>query len=791
MAEFDELERALEGFLECQDHPGQTDRILEKYRDVRHLIEPMLGRSDEPRAVPATASLPIEARPPGSRESATPGPVEAGTIRHYRVVRELGRGGMGVVYEGHDTQLDRRVAIKSIKWDVDRDHLRIERFQREARLLASLQHPNIGAIYSFEHSPEGHYLILEYIEGETLGTLFRRGSLTIDTVKHAFRQIAEALAAAHDQGVAHRDLSPANVMIRDDGKVKVLDFGLARSIVPEVSSEFTQSPIMGTPSYMSPETLQGARSRSSADIWAFGCLLFEAITGRRAFDGANTGVLLSRIITEPPPYDLLDEQVPEPIVRLIKLCLEKDPHRRLQSLHDAVPVLTDGTVSQLRELTAWTASAQPLQRLVTVGEPVTLRVFFENTAPNACDVEFEVDRGGDWAIGASPASRRLEPNAVSEVLVPLIPSHAGSCRLPTVRVRVGDEERTVSARPSTVSVEERTDARVARREWGALEARLHGITGEPGMLHVIAGASGNGRTTSLDHLDRTARSLGYRCLRANARSGVGQRLKVAHDLLRHLLSIVETEQRDESLEETARARLIEFLGRGSSNVQFFASQLVGHDVELEDSHTRVYRWFRLISSAATSTPCVILLDDLEYADSASLELLHSVLDRCLEDRVPVIAFATIGEGDRRPESESSALDEFIEPGPRLSRTMLTPWTAVEVETLLERQYPGTVHRDYAPGLPEWILDRTGGHVGMTEEYVVALSTGIDGGPTFYRRTGSTWSIRPEVAPEVILGNLPSQYVDLLARRLEPMSESTRPLFETAGLLGTDIPVEVL
>ena len=796
MPQFDDLERALAGFLECQDFPDAEAEILAAYADVRHLIEPMLGRdpTSEPPAPSPELDRVAEPPSPGTPAPETPAPETPKTIRHYEIVRELGRGGMGVVYEGYDTQLDRRVAIKSIHWDQHRDQLRIERFRREAQLLASLHHPNIGAIYSFERAEEGHFLILEHVEGETLRARLKNGRLEIQDATAIASQIADALAAAHDQGVAHRDLSPSNVMVRIDGKVKVLDFGLARSIGDEQPSDRTQSPVMGTPSYMSPETLRGGRSRKSADVWAFGCLLFEALTGTRAFDAPNDGLLVGKIMHVPPPFERLPRETPESVVQLLKLCFEKDPAQRLESLHLAIPALTDGSFEGLPASGQQRVEASPLQRSVRVGDPVQLRLFFENGGHASAEFEVEVATGDGWDQISPPLGLlELPAETTREQLVILTQTQSGSRRLPEIRVRVDGEQRTIQSVPSRITVEDSAHNRpvLPRREWESLESSIASIASDSGVLHLIVGAAGTGRTVSLDHVDLVARGLGIRVLRANARSGVGQRLKLVHDLLRSLLCIVESEQRDALLEKTARRRLGELFGRGSPSVEFFLSQLLGQELEPEDSPTQQYRWYRLIASLTQSVPCVALVDDLEHADPASLELLLAILERCHEEHIPFAVVGTMAELPSHGRAEPTVLDRLVAPRPRLQRTVMTSITAEEIDALLALRYPGSNHLDYSPGLADAIHTRSGGHLGMIEEMIEALSRNVDGRQGFFRLIGTSWSVRPEVTPQALLSAMPSQYVDLLALRVDEMTDEGRAIFETAGLLGTEIPISVL
>jgi len=258
------------------------------------------------------------------------------TIAHYRITAKLGEGGMGEVYRATDTKLGRDVALKILPQSFAADADRMARFEREAKVLASLNHPNIAQIYGIEHRA----LVMELVEGETL-----KGPLPLDTALNYARQIAEALEAAHDKGIVHRDLKPANIKITPQGVVKVLDFGLAAITQISVQSRdregagslansptLTISPtmagmILGTAAYMSPEQARGKPVDRRADIWAFGVVLWEMLTGKRLFEGETISHVLAAVLTKEPDY----QQVPSKVRRLLQSCLQKDPKQRLQS----------------------------------------------------------------------------------------------------------------------------------------------------------------------------------------------------------------------------------------------------------------------------------------------------------------------------------------------------------------------------------------------------------------------------------------------------------------------------
>src|SRR5262245_40239033 len=283
----------------------------------------------------------------------------------YEVIAPLGAGGMGEVYRASDTRLKRDVAIKVLPEAFAADPDRLARFQREAELLASLNHPNIAAIYGLEHADGVVALVLELVEGETLADLIARGPIGLADALPSARQIAEALEAAHDKGGVHRDLKPANIKVTPDGRVKVLDFGLAKMLENDPkSSSLTMSPtlsvhatyagtILGTAAYMSPEQARGKPVDRRTDVWAFGCVLYEMLTGKQSFEpGETVSDAIVSVLSREPNWDALTADTPAPIRRLLLRCLQKDPQKRLphigsarieidETLSGSVPEMTD------------------------------------------------------------------------------------------------------------------------------------------------------------------------------------------------------------------------------------------------------------------------------------------------------------------------------------------------------------------------------------------------------------------------------------------------------------------
>jgi Tol biopolymer transport system component len=268
----------------------------------------------------------------------------------YVVVAPIGRGGMGEVWRATDPKLQRDVAIKVLPADVARDPGRLARFEREAQLLASLNHPNIAAIHGLEEADGRPFLVLELVPGEDLAERLKRGPLPVAEALDVARQVAEALEEAHEHGVVHRDLKPANVKVTPDGKVKVLDFGLAKAWIPEATSgsgpDLSQSPtlahtgtaagvILGTAAYMSPEQARGRTVDKRSDIWAFGALLGETLTGRPLFGGETVSDVLAAVLTREPDWSALPASTPTRVVQLLRRCLERDPKQRLRDIGEA------------------------------------------------------------------------------------------------------------------------------------------------------------------------------------------------------------------------------------------------------------------------------------------------------------------------------------------------------------------------------------------------------------------------------------------------------------------------
>ena len=285
----------------------------------------------------------------------------------YEVVGLIGQGGMGEVYQARDTKLDRDVALKVLPEAFTSDPDRLARFEREAKVLASLNHPNIGSIYGLEEAEGVRALVLELIEGPTLADRIKHGAIPIDEALSIAKQIAEALEAAHEQGVIHRDLKPANVKVKADGTVKVLDFGLAKAFQPDASdASASMSPtisltaaatqmgmVIGTAAYMAPEQASGKVVDKRADVWAFGVVLYEMLTGTRPFVGDDVSKTLARVIDREPDWAALPDTVPPVLSMFLRRCLQKNPKQRIRDIGD-VSLALAGAFETTR-----TASAEP------------------------------------------------------------------------------------------------------------------------------------------------------------------------------------------------------------------------------------------------------------------------------------------------------------------------------------------------------------------------------------------------------------------------------------------------
>jgi len=312
--------------------------------ELRREVESLLAQEETTKGFLESPALEVAAEAMAKEQSEL---LVGQRIGFYQVLEQIGAGGMGEVYRAHDTKLARDVALKTLPKDFAADPERLARFRREARMLASLNHPNIAAIYGLEDSGNVHFLVMELVPGQTLAEQLTAGPFPVKEALRICGQIAEALEAAHEKGVIHRDLKPANVKLTPEGKPKVLDFGLAKAFGrdgpgsdPANAPTLTALPtepgrIMGTPAYMSPEQARGKPVDKRTDIWAFGCLLYELLTGKPVFRAGTVSDTIAKVLEREPDWDALPHKTPARVRELLRRCLSKDAHLRLRDIGDA------------------------------------------------------------------------------------------------------------------------------------------------------------------------------------------------------------------------------------------------------------------------------------------------------------------------------------------------------------------------------------------------------------------------------------------------------------------------
>jgi eukaryotic-like serine/threonine-protein kinase len=353
------------------------DRECEGDEELRLEVESLIAAHEQPETFLNAPAVEVLAK-----QLAEEKPLSIGQqIGHHRIISLLGRGGMGEVYLAQDTRLSRKVALKLLPAEFTRDVGRVRRFEQEARAVSALNHPNILTVFEIGETNEAHYIVTEFIDGQTLRERMKGGRLAPPAALDIAAQIAAALAAAHGAGIVHRDIKPENVMLRRDRIVKVLDFGLAKlaerrpaavdsegSTIEKVSTD--QGTVMGTVGYMSPEQARGQEADHRADIFSFGVILYEMLSGRRAFSGESAVEVMNAILKEEPPeFGEANTKVSPQLEKIVRRCLEKQPERRFQSASDlgfALESLSSPSGSRLDTATASSAapgSRGTLQRL--------------------------------------------------------------------------------------------------------------------------------------------------------------------------------------------------------------------------------------------------------------------------------------------------------------------------------------------------------------------------------------------------------------------------------------------
>ena len=327
-------------------------------------------------------------------------PLSSGVhLGSYEIIAPLGAGGMGEVYRARDTKLGREVALKLLPESFTHDAERVARFRREAQVLASLNHPHIAAIHGVDEANGQQFLVLELVDGETLSFRIARGALATDEILAIAKQLAEALEAAHEKGIVHRDLKPANIALTREGQAKVLDFGLAKALEPVGSAELSMSPtltfgatqagvILGTAAYMAPEQAKGRTADKRSDVWSFGCVLFEMLTRRRAFEGEDVSDTLATVLKNEPEWALLPADLSPSVRALVEGCLKKDPKRRIGDMSTVRFLLDEprAVTSVVHPAVATARAASPRRRAIylaiaaLVGAAVTAAIARTNRA---------------------------------------------------------------------------------------------------------------------------------------------------------------------------------------------------------------------------------------------------------------------------------------------------------------------------------------------------------------------------------------------------------------------------
>ncbi|MFC1794360.1 protein kinase [Planctomycetota bacterium] len=390
------IKDAVQQFIDAQieGQEPDMDEFVNKYPEFKHQIRQRI--SNVLKIDSLFASL-TQAEESDFADTATAHDLTGRKVGTFEIIEIIGRGGMGVVYLARDTKLDRSVAIKSMPPELLGDSTARMRFQREAKLLASVNHPNIAMIYEIIEEERLGYLVLEYVPGDTLAQRIAHKPMKLKEALSIGQQVAEAISAAHEKGVVHRDLKPGNIKITPDGRVKVLDFGLAKVSASQAITEETTVTqpgcIIGTPAYMSPEQARSKPTDTRSDIWSFGCVLYEMLTGKVPFEGETVSDTLVKLLEHEPDWHALPQTTPANIQVLLRRCLEKEPHRRLRDMGDIFITLED-TATELQHLTLRTETVETDRTHPTKAIAV---LPFENLSSNQ-EQEYFVDGMTDALI---------------------------------------------------------------------------------------------------------------------------------------------------------------------------------------------------------------------------------------------------------------------------------------------------------------------------------------------------------------------------------------------------------
>lgn len=340
-----------------QGQEPDIDEFVRQYPGLEHQIKQGIG---DAQRIDALFDSLVRTDESDFEDAATGHDLIGRKVGNFEIVEMIGQGGMGVVYLASDTKLKRSVALKSVPAQLAADSTAQMRFRREAELLASLNHPNIAVIHDIIEEDKSGYLVLEYVPGDTLAQRIAQKPMKLKEALSIGRQVAEAISAAHEKGIVHRDLKPGNIKITPEGRVKVLDFGLAKATLTEGSSEVTGTQpghIIGTPAYMSPEQARGKSADTRSDIWSFGCVLYEMLTGKAPFEGETVSDTLVKLLDREPDWHALPRTTPANIQVLLHRCLEKELHRRLRDMGDIFITLED-TATELQHFTLRTETVE-------------------------------------------------------------------------------------------------------------------------------------------------------------------------------------------------------------------------------------------------------------------------------------------------------------------------------------------------------------------------------------------------------------------------------------------------
>ncbi len=417
-------------------------------------------------------------------------------VGRYEVVALIGKGGMGEVYSARDARLGRQVAIKILSREFTADPDRVQRFEREARVLASVNHPHIATIHGVEDAEGMSALVMELVDGETLADRIVRGALPVPAALALAGQIADALDAAHERGIIHRDLKPANVKVTSAGTIKVLDFGLAKSDIVSRPGRADGSPdvagvtglvtidetapwlLLGTAAYMSPEQARGQGVDKRTDIWAFGCVLFEMLTGRSPFARATVPDMMAAVLEHEPDWAAIPNSTSEPVKRALRACLEKDPRRRLRDLGDwDLTIEPAAAVPSPRGRPQWIPWAVALACCVGTGAWLLLSNDRQDPAPAPLirfDVPAAVELSESGQFSVSPNGRHLVFAGTGDDRI--LRLWVKSFDAPEIRPLAGDRAEVVPVDPANVLVTGQPVHCVQRRRqdqerWRARAAR--------------------------------------------------------------------------------------------------------------------------------------------------------------------------------------------------------------------------------------------------------------------------------------------------------------------------------